>query len=147
MAQPVFIVAGLREALVLSASVWVPIFVAVTKLELRHAPAIVELFVNKSTRVLPGWGILHDLKLRHLARLSNEVETVLDGILPMLTANPVDADAGRLLLRYSWSISHVARKIVGNQAEFYINVASSTALAESFGSVTMSSRWASGSKP
>ncbi|KAG2551718.1 hypothetical protein PVAP13_9KG414800 [Panicum virgatum] len=106
MAQPVFIVAGLREALVLSVSVL-----------LRHAPAIVELFVNKSTRVLPGWGILHYLKLHHLARLSNEVDTVLDGILPMLTANPVDADAGRLLLRYSWSISHVAGKIVADDDE------------------------------
>ena len=69
MVQEVDITSSLCQAVLLSATYPLPVVLIVSVLELRHAPAMLELLV-KSARVLPGWIVASDqyaddLHLKH----------------------------------------------------------------------------------
>ncbi|KAF8781036.1 hypothetical protein HU200_001008 [Digitaria exilis] len=108
---------GLRDAVLLTATNDYPLRVTVCSVELRQAPALLDLLV-KAQRQPPGWIVTRDRKLRHLSRIANEAEIILDVILPVLMETPDDDDASRLLLRYGWSLHHVSRKVDGPGGPF-----------------------------
>ncbi|XP_052153497.1 uncharacterized protein LOC127771605 [Oryza glaberrima] len=118
MAAPLFTISGLREAAMLYASRDDPIKVIVTDVELRQAPALLEL-LTKASRLPRGWDLVRDHKLRQLARLANEIVVIVDVLVPMLRENALHHDAARLLLQYGWSLPHIARHVDGPEGPFH----------------------------
>ncbi|KAF2934532.1 hypothetical protein DAI22_04g170900 [Oryza sativa Japonica Group] len=111
MAAPLFTISGLREAAMLYASRDDPIKVIVTDVELRQAPALLEL-LTKASRLPRGWDLVRDHKLRQLARLANEIVVIVDVLVPMLRENALHHDAG-------WSLPHIARHVDGPEGPFH----------------------------
>ncbi|EAY94555.1 hypothetical protein OsI_16331 [Oryza sativa Indica Group] len=111
MAAPLFTISGLREAAMLYASRDDPIKVIVTDVELRQAPALLEL-LTKASRLPRGWDLVRDHKLRQLARLANEIVVIVDVLVPMLRENALHHDAGRLLLQVRDKVADLNTMVV-----------------------------------
>ena len=87
----------------------------VEKVQVRQAPALLEVIQRAFCDPKRKWvvRIPSTLKLRHIARISNEIEVVVAVVIPQLLRDNVDPTGARLLRRYAWSICHAARKVDG----------------------------------
>ncbi|NP_001145355.1 hypothetical protein Zm00014a_029047 [Zea mays] len=87
----------------------------VEKVQVRQAPALLEVIQRAVCHPKRKWvvRIPNTLKLRHIARISNEIEVVVAVVIPQLLRDNVDPTGARLLRRYAWSICHAARKVDG----------------------------------
>uniref|UniRef100_A0A0E0KRX8 Uncharacterized protein n=1 Tax=Oryza punctata TaxID=4537 RepID=A0A0E0KRX8_ORYPU len=112
-------VSGLKEAVLLFANRTTQCRVFVTGVELREAPAMLEL-LTKAKRVPPRWVIPRDKKLRQLSRLANDLVIVEEVVLPLLTEDAADLDGVRLLHQYGWSIRHIARHVDKPGGPFFL---------------------------
>jgi hypothetical protein len=108
---------GLAEAVLLLDSGAVHIDAVVVSVEIRQAPALLQLITTATEAV--NWKIVRDQKLRHLARVSCEADILLDVAVPLLKADPRSAVGGRLLTRYGWSLRRLGRKVDGVNGPFF----------------------------
>lgn len=115
-------VSGLKEAALLLANRDTRCGVFITAVQLRQAPALLELLTN-AKRMPPGWVIPRDKKLRQLSRLANELSIVEEVVLPLLMEDAADVDGVRLLHQYGWSIRHIARHVDKTGGPFFLAAA------------------------
>ncbi|KAF0926989.1 hypothetical protein E2562_029216 [Oryza meyeriana var. granulata] len=108
---------GLREAVILASGILGPRVIAVRSVRLSDTAALIALLEKEVRR--QEWVIERHNRLTRLARLDHDLTIVLQGIVPILVDDPFYPVAGRELLRYGWSLQHMARSIFGPDHPLY----------------------------
>uniref|UniRef100_A0A0E0L625 Uncharacterized protein n=1 Tax=Oryza punctata TaxID=4537 RepID=A0A0E0L625_ORYPU len=105
------VIHGLSDAVLSAAAIVGPRLVTIGNVCVRDAPAVLALLDKEVVR--HAWEIEHRHRLARLARLNHELDIVLEAIVPTLNDMPLHLVAGRELLRFGWSLQHLAVSIFG----------------------------------
>ncbi|XP_015693349.1 uncharacterized protein LOC107304312 [Oryza brachyantha] len=115
--QQIIVMKGLRNAVLRASEVVGPRVIAVGSVRVSDTAAMVALLEKEVLR--QGWEIQHKHRLIRLSRLDHDLTIVLEVLVPILVANPLDLVAGRELRRYGRSMEHTACSVVGPSHPLY----------------------------